>query len=86
MEQHLRHLLDELSAAIKRSRHDDEREELTKLHEKVERRLQRAEGKDEEHSGLVDALEKAEIQFESDHPALAGSLRHAIQALSSAGI
>jgi hypothetical protein len=85
VEQHLRHLLDELSTAINRSKHDEERKELSQLHEKVERRLQRAE-KDEEHSGLVDALEKAEIQFESDHPGLAGSLRQAIQALSSAGI
>ena len=85
MEQHLRYLLDELSAAIKRSKHHEEREELTRLHQKVERRLERAEAQ-EEHSGLVDALEKAEIQFESDHPTLAGSLRQAIQALSSAGI
>ena len=84
MEQHLRHLLDELSAAIKRSKHHEERDELTRLHEKVERRLERAE--EGEHPGLVDSLEKAEIQFESEHPTLVESLRQAIQALSSAGI
>lgn len=86
MEQHLRHLLDELSAAMKRSKRDEERERLSELHERVEQRLERAEGEDDERTGLVDALEKAEIQFESDHPTLAGSLRQAIQALSSAGI
>ncbi|MEW6474072.1 MAG: DUF4404 family protein [Actinomycetota bacterium] len=84
MEQHLRHLLDELSAAIKRSKHDEEREELTRLHQEVEQRLERT--RQSEHTGLVDSLEKAEIQFESEHPTLAQSLRQAIQALSSAGI
>ena len=86
MEQHLRHLLDELSAAIGRSKHREEREELAQLHERVERRLARAEGENEDHGGLVDALEKAEIQFEREHPTLAESLRGAIQALSAAGI
>lgn len=84
MEQHLRHLLDELSAAIKRARHHEDREELTRLQGAVEGRLQ-GDGV-EEHSGLIDALEKAEIRFESDHPSLAESLRQAIQSLSSAGI
>lgn len=84
MEQHLRHLLDELSAAIGRARHPEERDELTRLHGEVEGRLGRSgEG---EHPGLVDALEKAEVRFESDHPTLAQSLRQAIQSLSSAGI
>ena len=83
MEQNLRHLLDELSAAIGRAKHHEEREELTRLHGEVEGRLRAAEG---EHSGLVDALEKAEIRFETDHPGLAQSLRQAIQSLSSAGI
>ena len=84
MEQHLRHLLDELSAAIKRARHHEDREELARLQDAVEGRLQ-GDGV-EEHSGLIDALEKAEIRFESDHPSLAESLRQAIQSLSSAGI
>jgi hypothetical protein len=84
VEQHLRHLLDELSAAIGRAKRHEEREELTRLHGEVEGRLQGAD--ENEHSGLVDALEKAEVRFESDHPTLAESLRQAIQALSSAGI
>ena len=87
MEQHLRHLLDELSAAIKRSKHHDEREELSRLHESVERRLARAENEGgEEHSGLVDRLEEAEVRLESEHPTLVEALREAIQALSAAGI
>jgi hypothetical protein len=85
VEQHLRHLLDELSAAIKRARHHEDREELTRLQGAVEGRLQGAEDEDE-HSGLVDALEKAEIRFESEHPTLAESLRQAIEVLSAAGI
>jgi hypothetical protein len=89
VEQHLRRVLDELSSAIGRSKRDDEREELTHLHERVERRLERAEKAEkdeEEHSRLVHALERAEIELESEHPALAGALRSAINALSSAGI
>jgi hypothetical protein len=86
VEQHLRHLLDELSAAIRRSKGDDERTQLTELHEKVERRLQGAEGTDTEHRGLVDSLEKAEVGLESEHPSLAEAIRQAIQGLSSAGI
>jgi hypothetical protein len=84
VEQHLRHLLDEISAAIGRTKAHEDREELTRLQGQVEGRLEGAD--DEEHSGLVDSLEKAEIRFESDHPTLVESLRQAIQALSSAGI
>ena len=84
MEHHLRHLLDELSAAIGRAKHDEEREELTRLHGAVQGRLEG--GKGDSHPGLLDGLEKAEIQFESEHPTLTESLRQAIQALSSAGI
>jgi hypothetical protein len=84
VEQHLRHLLDELSAAIHRSKRQEEREELTRLHSEVERRLEG--GGEKRHSGLVDALEKAEIRFESEHPTLGGALRDAIEVLSAAGI
>jgi hypothetical protein len=84
VEQHLRHLLDELSAAISRSKRHEEREELTRLHGEVESRLE-VTGEDE-HSGLVDALEKAEIRLETDHPALGRALRDAIEGLSAAGI
>ena len=83
MEQHLRRLLDELSGAIGRTRHHEDREELSRLHGEVESRLERS-GK--EHSGLVAALEKAEIRFESEHPTLGGALRDAIEVLSSGGI
>jgi hypothetical protein len=39
VEQHLRHLLDELSAAIRRSDDEDHRRELTRLRGEIERRL-----------------------------------------------
>ncbi|HEY4409265.1 MAG TPA: DUF4404 family protein [Acidimicrobiia bacterium] len=85
MEQHLRHLLDELKAAIGRTTEGDQsREELTRLHGDVERRLE--SGEDEEHNGLVDRLEKAEIRFESDHPSLGASIRQAVQSLTAGGI
>jgi seryl-tRNA synthetase len=86
VEQHLRHLRDELSAAIHRSKRQEEREELTRLHDEVESRLAAVDEQEEEHSGLIDALEKAEIRFESEHPSLAGALREAIERLSAAGI
>ena len=85
VEQPLRHLLDEISAAIGRTKAHEDREALTRLRGEVEGRLQAGDG-DEQHSGLVDSLEKAEIRFESDHPTLVESLRQAIQSLSSAGI
>ena len=85
MEQHLRHLLDELKAAIGRTKEGDEtREALTSLHGAVERRLESGEG--DEHNGLVDRLEKAEIQLESDHPSLGASIRQAVQSLTAGGI
>ena len=86
MEQHLQHLLDELKAAIGRTKEGDEsREELTRLQAEVER-LQAGEGGDEEYTGLVDRLEKAEIRFETDHPSLGASLRQAVQSLTAGGI
>jgi hypothetical protein len=84
VENHLRHLLDELSAAIGRAKHREDREELTRLRGVVEDRLTGAG--EEEHRTLLDSLEKAEIRFEADHPTLTESVRQAIQALSSAGI
>ena len=84
MEPHLRRLLDELSGAIGRTRHREDREELTRLHGEIERRLEGTG--DKQQSGLVDALEKAEIRFESDHPTLGAALRNAIEVLSAAGI
>jgi predicted ATPase len=88
VEQHLRRLLDEISAAMGRAKHHEEREDLSRLHGAVERRLAEAESEKaaEEHSSLVDRLEEAEVRLETDHPTLAEALRDAIQALSSAGI
>ena len=84
MEQHLRRLLDELSGAVGRARQNEDREELTRLRGEVERRLEVTDEK--ERSGLVDALEKAEIRFETDHPTLGEALRDAIEVLSAGGI
>lgn len=83
VEHHLRHLLDELSAAIGRSREDD-RVELTRLRSGVESRL--GEVDPEEHHSLIESLERAETQFEAEHPSLAQSIRQALISLSSAGI
>jgi hypothetical protein len=99
VEQHLRHLLDELSAAIGRTKDHGEREELTRLHGAVEQHLESTgtgtgtgtdggddDRDDRDDGGLVDVFEKAEIRFESDHPSLAESLRQAIQSLTATGI
>jgi Domain of unknown function (DUF4404) len=80
----MRRLLDELSGAIGRSKRAEDREALTRLHQEVEGRLQRAEK--DEHSGFVEALEKAEIRFETDHPTLGQALRSAVEVLSAGGI
>jgi hypothetical protein len=84
VEQHLRHLLDELSGAIGRSKRDEDREALTRLHDQIEGRLQGADP--DERAGLVEALETAELRFESDHPTLGQALRSAVEVLSAAGI
>ena len=88
MEQNLRHLLDELKAAIGRTKQSDDREELTRLHGELETRLAgsgEGEGQ-EEYDSLVDRLEKAEIRFESEHPSLGASIRQAVQSLTAGGI
>jgi hypothetical protein len=84
VEQHLRRLLDELSGAIGRARQNEDREELSRLHEKVQARL--GQSSEMERSGLVGALEKAELRFESEHPTLGEALRDAIEVLSAGGI
>jgi hypothetical protein len=38
-----------------------------------------------QHEGLVDRLEEGAVEFENDHPDLAGALRQAIDALSAGG-
>jgi phosphoglycolate phosphatase-like HAD superfamily hydrolase len=90
VDNHLRHLLDELSAAIGRAKHREDREELARLRGVVEDRLAGAgeeeHPQEDESQSLLDVLEKAEIRFEADHPTLTESVRQAIQALSSAGI
>jgi hypothetical protein len=87
VEQHLQHLLDELKAAIGRTKEDDaSREELTELQGAVESHLEAGEGGDDEPAGLVDRLEKAEIRFETDHPSLGASIRQAVQSLAAGGI
>ena len=86
MEQNLRHLLDELKAAIGRAKQSDDREELTRLHGELEARLTGSGEGEDEHDRLVDRLEKAEIRFESEHPSLGASIRQAIQSLTAGGI
>jgi DNA-binding MarR family transcriptional regulator len=86
MEKDLRHLLDELRAAIHRTRDgDEERAELNRLADAVERRLN--EGTDEEeHHGLIEKLEEATLRFEVVHPTLGEAILRAVDALSAAGI
>jgi hypothetical protein len=86
VEPDLRRLLDELHAAIERTQDGQEdREELTRLVDAVERRLRHREDA-AHHRHLVDALHEAELRFEADHPVLGGAIRRAIDTLSAAGI
>lgn len=50
----------------------------------VEQRLN--EPDPEQHHSLVESLERAETEFEVDHPSLAQSIRQVLISLSSAGI
>lgn len=86
MEDDLKQLLNELSAAINRTRdgHEDQAE-LVRLVAAVERRLQ-SDAPAEDHRHLIDVLKQAEVRFESDHPRLGSALQQAIQTLSAAGI
>ncbi|MDQ3944375.1 MAG: DUF4404 family protein [Actinomycetota bacterium] len=85
MESDLRQLLDELHAAIERTGEGEEdRAELTRLVDAVERRLH--EGHDERHGHLLTSLRQAEVRFEGDHPVLGAAIRRAVDALSAAGI
>jgi len=91
VEDDLRRLLDELSAAIERTREGDEdRAELARLVDAVEQRLHASDGEGaaapDEHHRLVQTLRGAAVRFEADHPALGGALRRAVDALSAAGI
>jgi hypothetical protein len=93
VEDDLRRLLDELSAAIERTREGDEdRVELARLVDAVEQRLHAKEVGEgpgagaEEHHRLVESLQGAAVRFEADHPALGGAIRRAVDALGAAGI
>jgi hypothetical protein len=92
MERDLRHLLEELRAAIHRTREGDaDRDELNRLAEAVERRLAQADREaaadsDEERQSLIDSLEAAALRFDAEHPVLGQALLRAVDALSAAGI
>jgi len=84
VEQDLQRLLDELSAAIGRTRQGDaDQDELRRLVDAIEHRLQ---SDAEEQPKLIEALRRAEVRFEADHPVLGETIRRAIDALSAAGI
>lgn len=87
VEDDLRRLLTELSAAIDRTQTGyPDREELARLLAAVEQRLQKEEAPAEEHHRLLDSLRAAEGRFEAEHPVLGSAIQQAIQVLSSAGI
>jgi hypothetical protein len=92
MEQDLRQLLDELRAAIHRTGEGDEdRAELIRLADAVERRLDEntvgaGDAGDDDRHHLIDSLEAAALRFEVQHPVLGQTLLRAVDALSAAGI
>lgn len=88
MEDSLRRLLDELDAAIDRTRDDDgmteaDQAELARLVELVNARLH---GEEHDHDGLVDSLEGSAVRFENDHPTLTSAIRRAVDLLSAHGM
>jgi ABC-type transporter Mla subunit MlaD len=86
VEQDLRKLLDELDAAIDRSREgDDDHTELSRLVEAVSRRLDETPDEDDQNA-LLESMERGVARFQGEHPTLADALRRAIDVLSAAGI
>lgn len=84
MDADLRRLLDDLDAAIDRSKAGDEdRDELLRLVRQVEERL---EAEDDEHHDLLDPLEERAARFDAEHPTLSQAIRRLVDVLSASGI
>ncbi len=83
MDEDLAAALDDLRVGIDRFEdgHAD-RDDLSRLVERVEARLQ----PDQDDEGLVDAAQQSAARFETDHPDLSRVLRRIVDTLSASGI
>jgi hypothetical protein len=81
MQEPIEELIAHLRAAIDTAEQTGDREELARLVDELDRRLN-----DDDDEGIVDDLRGAVDRFEANHPALAGAIGRAADALSALGL
>jgi hypothetical protein len=81
MQEPLEELLAELRAAIDRAEQTGDREELARLVDQLDRRLN-----EEDDEGIVDDLRDEVTKWEAKHPTLAAAIGRAADALSALGL
>ena len=81
MHEPLKELLAELRAAIDEAERTGDRDELARLVDELDRRLN-----DEDDEGIVDDLRDEVTKWETNHPRLADAIGRAADALSALGL
>jgi hypothetical protein len=81
MHEPLNELLAELRAAIDEAEQTGNREELARLVDELDRRLN-----EDDDEGVVDDLRDAVDRWEAEHPRLAAAIGRAADALSALGL
>ncbi len=77
----LEDLIAHLREAIGKSDEEREREELARLADQLDRRVE-----EDDDEGIVDELRDEVTKFESSHPSLADAIGRAADALSALGL
>ena len=81
MQEPIEALLGELRAAIDEAERTGDRDELARLVDELDRRLN-----DEDEEGIVDDLRGEVTKWEANHPRLADAIGRAADALSALGL
>jgi polyhydroxyalkanoate synthesis regulator phasin len=81
MQEPLEDLLAQLRSAIDDAEQTGNREELARLVDELDRRLN-----EDDHEGIVDDLREEVTRFEAEHPRLAAAIGRAADALSALGL
>ena len=80
MEHHLRNALEDLAAKLHRT-HESGEADTEAIHADVRKALD-----EDEHEGLGERLQEAEVELETSHPDLASFIRQLVDRLSAAGL
>jgi hypothetical protein len=81
MQEPIEELIAELRAAIDEAERTGDREELARLVDELDRRLN-----DEDEEGIVEDLRDEVTKWETNHPRLADAIGRAADALSALGL